>query len=809
MLYWSIVFLLVALTAGLLAMAFTEAGARKILPAPDSQTRRDAATYVPAWFKRLRARSLSAARRIRSTQFAKRPWQRCVLNLVFCTTPIVAALVSIGFYHVYFDRSELPDIEAFVRFEFPTVGTVFDANDQPLIELAKEYRKITKYEDIPSIVRDAIIATEDKRFFSHGGVDFSVIPRLLGKVRMRALVARVVGFGRYDQIANPAFLPQGGSTITQQLVRGYFLKNLTTREKSNQLLYAGIFPRSLSSLVGARTVNMLVRKLEEIRLSLWIETEMQNRFGSKRKAKEEILARYASFIYMGYGQYGFATAAEYYFGRTLDSFTADDADKAALLAGIAKSPRYYAPSAKETARVLRRRNQTLALMAANGFISQDSVNSAEQRPIQVIARRKVKILQAPAVLGTILQELKGQGADLTVEKLLAGRLQVYTTVDARVQQIANQALERGLDLYERRHPSAKGIIQGSIVVLRNRDASILAETGGRQFYRDRSAAYSDFNRVTKAMRQPGSTMKPMVYLAAFRQGGFNLESVVPDEPIGVPDKDKQSTKWISNYDQQFRGMIPLREALAESRNAVAIWLTDQIGIGSLLGTSRSLGVKTRLQPYITTALGASEVNLLELANAYRTMASGIFAEPHVIRTILRDSGEVALGNATKRSPVNVNDSALALIQEGLRGVVRIPTGTAHALDSSVFPIAVMGKTGTTNEFRDALFVGSTYGPDGITIAVRLGFDDNRSLGPKETGGRLALPVFKELMLKVYREKLVGPVPAFPAQMEQNINDYLAARSVATEERLSAINSANQPPLSVRFPDGGEGFQRLP
>ena len=124
--------------------------------------------------------------------------------------------------------------------------------------------------------------------------------------------------------------------------------------------------------------------------------------------------------------------------------------------------------------------------------------------------------------------------------------------------------------------------------------------GGRQFYKNRSAAYSDFNRVTKSLRQPGSTMKPFVYLAAFRQGTFNLETVVPDEPIGVPDGAKQDTKWISNYDKQFRGMIPLREALAESRNAVAIWLTGQIGIASVLGTSRSLGVKTRLQPYATT-----------------------------------------------------------------------------------------------------------------------------------------------------------------------------------------------------------------
>jgi penicillin-binding protein 1A len=717
--------------------------------------------------------------------------------------------VSIGFYHVYFDRSDLPDIEAFARFEFPTIGTVYDANGQPLMELAKEYRKIVKYEDIPPIVRDAILATEDKHFFSHSGVDYSVIPRVLGKVRIRALAARLVGLGQQDENESPALLPQGGSTITQQLVRGHFLKNLTTKENSNELRYAGLFPRSLSSLVGARSVNMLVRKLEEIRLSLWIEEEMQKRFGSKRNAKEEILARYASFIYMGNGQYGFPTAAEYYFGRSLATFTADDADKAALLAGIAKSPRYYAPNAKDSSRVLRRRNQTLALMAANGFIPQDNVNSAEQRPLQVIAPRKDKMFQAPAVLGTILQGLRGRG-DRSVEDLLQGRIQVYSTVDLRVQQIANEALERGLELYEKRHPGAKGIIQGSVVVLRNRDASILAETGGRQFYQDRSAAYSDFNRVTKSLRQPGSTMKPMVYLAAFRQGGVNLETMVPDEAIGVPDAGKQTTKWISNYDDQFRGMIPVREALAESRNTVAIWLTEQIGIGSVLRTSQNLGIQTRLQPYPTTALGASEVNLLELANAYRTMASGISAEPYVIRKIVSDSGEVVADNEHAGTPVDVDDSALALIQEGLRGVVRMPTGTAHTLDSSVFPIAVMGKTGTTNEFRDALFVGSTFGLEGITVAVRIGFDDNRSLGTTETGGRVALPVFKELMLRVYREKLVGPAPTFPAQMEQNINDYLAGGSIAKGESVTVLNPSNPPaPFSVRFTDRGEAIQERP
>ena len=320
-------------------------------------------------------------------------------------------------------------------------------------------------------------------------------------------------------------------------------------------------------------------------------------------------------------------------------------------------------------------------------------------------------------------------------------------------------------------------------MLRNRDASILAETGGRQLYKDRSTSYSDLNRVTKSLRQPGSAMKPIVYLAAFQQGTFNLDTLVPDEPISVPDGGKQSTKWISNYDGQFKGMIPLREALAESRNAVAIWITEQIGIASILRTARSLGVQTPLQPYATTALGASEVNLLELADAYRTMASGIFAQPYVIRKIVRDSGKVAADNEHGGPPVSVDDYALSLIQEGLRGLVRMPTGTAHALDSSGFPIPVMGKTGTTNDFRDALFVGSTYGPAGITVAVRIGFDDNRSLGPKETGGRVALPVFKEIMLRVYGENRVGPVPMFPAQMEQSIEAYLRGDSPDSADLL--------------------------
>ncbi|MGH7766383.1 MAG: transglycosylase domain-containing protein [Candidatus Binatia bacterium] len=580
-------------------------------------------------------------------------------------------------------------METFARFEFPTIGHVYDVNGQSLIGLARQRREITRYEDIPPIVRDAILAVEDKNFFSHGGVDYFGIPRVLGKIRVGTLLAGLIGLGRRDEVDSPLIFPQGGSTITQQLVRGHFLSNLTAQENSSQLRHAGLLPRVLSYVIGPRSANMWFRKMEEIRLSLWIEKEMEKRFGSKRRAKEEILARYASFIYMGQGQYGFARAAEYYFGRPLATFTIEDADRAALLAGIAKSPRTYAPSAARTDRVLRRRNQTLALMAANGFISREGMRGAGQRPIQVVARHKGKMLQTAAVVGNVLQELKDRGTDLGIEDLLQGRIQVHSTVDARVQRIMNEALEHGLELYEKRHPSAKGVIQGSVVVLRNHDAGILAETGGRRFYKARSAAYSDFNRVTESLRQPGSAMKPMVYLAAFQQGAFSLRTTVPDEPVSVPDG--AGVKWISNYDGEFKGMISLREALAESRNAAAIWITKQIGIASVLRTSRSVGVRTRLQPYTTTALGASEVNLLELANAYRTIASGVLAQPYLIRQIVRDSGEVVADSEDDEPPVDLDESALSLIQEGLRGGVRFPTGTAHALDSRDFPIAVMGE----------------------------------------------------------------------------------------------------------------------
>jgi penicillin-binding protein 1A len=284
-------------------------------------------------------------------------------------------------------------------------------------------------------------------------------------------------------------------------------------------------------------------------------------------------------------------------------------------------------------------------------------------------------------------------------------------------------------------------------------------------------------------------MKPLVYLAAFRNG-LTLDATVPDQPISVPvGSTPDGVKWIANYDAKFKGLIPARQALAESRNAVAVWIAGAVGMRKVIRTCQDLGFRTRLHPYISTALGASEVRLLELAGAYRAMASGVRADPHVIARVTDSTG--ALLYEAPGAGGQISPGSLALIQEGLRGVIRLPGGTAHALAGREFPIPVMGKTGTTSEFRDALFVGSTYGPQGITVAVRIGFDDNRSLGNRETGGRTALPIFREIMVRLYEDALVGTIPRFPRAMEERIDAYLATPAGPTAVPVADLGAAGE------------------
>ncbi len=687
--------------------------------------------------------------------------------LAGATVAGLAALLAASLAGVYLDRRAMPEMGPLLRFEFPTAGRIYDTRGQVLVELAREQRTLSRFDEIPPIVREAILAAEDRRFFSHDGIDYRSVPRVVSRIRAgtwldQLMVGAVAAPGR-------AIFPQGGSTITQQLVRGVFLQEQVARERGGAATESGL-ASALTSMVGSRSASMMLRKHEEMRLAVWLEAEMARAFGSKRRAKEEILARYASQVYMGNGQYGFARAAEYYFGTPLASLGPDDADRAALLAAIMKSPRAYAPTAADRERVLRRRNQILALMTRLRVISTATWREATARPLRVEARPAGAPPDSAAVIEHVLDELRAH--DLGLDDLAQGRVQVHTTVDLRVQAVVAAALEEGLARYERRHPGVRGLVQGAVVVLRNADGGVLAEAGGRRARPGHPSSFLDFNRARQSWRQPGSAMKPIVYLAAFRAGVITLDSLVPDEPTSVPD-GVGGRKWIANYDGSYKGPLPARQALAESRNAVAIWITKRIGIGAVMAAARDLGLQAPLKPFVTTALGASEVTLVDLAGAYRALASGVVATPYVVHGVMTGGEPGKIVSALRLAPLVIADPALALVQEGLRGVVRLPSGTAHALGRATFPVAVMGKTGTTNDFRDAIFVGSTYGPLGITVAVRIGFDDNRSLGARETGGRVALPVFADVMAGIYQAQLVGPSPAFPAAMERSITRYLA------------------------------------
>jgi len=674
-------------------------------------------------------------------------------------------------YHIRFDERDLPDIQPFLRFELPEIGQVIDIHGTVLITLAVEYRQSVAYHQVPAIVRQAILSAEDKNFFSHSGVDYTTLPRVAWKTASRSVSA---GWGSGGSFK--LRLPQGGSTITQQLVRGYFLGDRSRGEDNVVQFHRGILSTLLSTTLGVPNANKLLRKMEELRLALWLERDLTRRYGSKQRAKEEIFRRYASYIYLGNGRYGFAAASEYYFGRALSSYTHADAGLAALLAGISKSPRDYAP-VDGAASPIRRRNEILTLMVGNGWISSDRAQKSQAEPIRIVPISPIKTL-APAAIAMVVDELDQHGAEeFALADLFQGRIAVQSTVDARVQAIAQDALEAGLAVYERRHPGATGTIQGAVVVLRNSNAAILAVVGGRAIYQGRSARYTDFNRATDALRQPGSAWKPLVYLAAFRQG-MRLESTVLDAPITVSGGVGGESKSISNYDGRFKGSISARQALAESRNAVAIRLAQDVGMGRVIAIAQTMGIQSPVNQYISTALGASEVRLVELANVYRAMASESRAQPHIVRQVTDATGMVLYTAAG--SAQSFQSEAMRQVQEGLRGVIRLPGGTAHGLSGGSFPIPVMGKTGTTSANRDALFIGSTYGPAGITVAVRIGFDDNRSLGSGETGGRTALPVFKDLMLRVYAARLVGDVPKFPWEIEDGIDGYLTGRMSAVQ-----------------------------
>lgn len=695
----------------------------------------------------------------------------CYLSAYFYPRPLDYLILAT--YYFFFGESEPPDVGTLVEFKEPAIGEIYDTQGRVVIKLAQEYRRINRFSDFPPIVVGAVLSTEDRRFFEHDGIDYWV---LLTSVPWDVMGDSWTATSQHRPYFKPTIvMSRGGSTLTQQVVRLHLLSETIKLEKGGELIVNNWRTRTLAALpvIEVSHVNTILRKIRELKYSVHTEKEFVKIYGSKKKSKEELFARYANSVYLG-SVYGIGYGGEHYFGKRIRDFTKDDAAEAAFLAGMIKYPlpSVYSVKRQTPDMYLVRKNSVLRLMAVNNYITYQEAGEFMERKIEFIPLDEKT--SAPSVINDARRELGRAG--FSSEDLFKGFVHVYSTIDLRIQNIANQSLENGLAEYEKRHPERKGKVQGAVVVMAN-DGRFLAIVGGRKTYNDRTYKYSDLNRANR-LRQIGSSFKPFVYLTAF-MNGWEPDSIIADSPVPISMGYGRGNHWVNNYDKKFLGNITLCEALYRSRNAPTVRLTMTLGNGSfensgmkkVIDTARMIGVKSpfhsdtdhlgRTVYYPTSALGASEMTLVELTNAYREISSGISVESYMIERVIGRNGKIVFEKPNTRKPSSIDPKALEMIRHCLRKVITQSGGTAYSLTVSNFPVPVIGKTGTTDDFRNALFIGSTYGLSGITVGAEINFDDNAGLGDSETGARAALPIFKEIMGEIYKQGLVEPAVEFP------------------------------------------------
>ena len=544
-----------------------------------------------------------------------------------------------------------------------------------------EAHKPIRLEETPKVLIDAVLAAEDHRFFSHGGVD------------LRALVRAAWTNLRAGRVR------EGGSTITQQLVKVRLLS-----------------PR-----------RTLVRKLREAWLAALVEW---------RYSKEQILEAYLNEIYLGQrgpiAIRGVGAASRAYFGKEVHQLTTPEA---ALIAAIIRGPNIYSP-AVDPDRAREHRNTVLAQMRDLKMIKPDEYERARRAPVQV--RSLVSPGQtAPYFVDYVRQELE-QRFDTSVSRVRGVR--IATTLDLTLQRFAEAAAVRGLDRLEssaspgyRREPGRR--LQVAMLVVDPTTGEIRALVGGRDYLT------SQFNRVVSAHRQPGSAFKPIVYLAALRAGDgsplFTAASRVEDLPLTV---DSNGQPWSPrNADDRYEGIVSVRQALEQSLNAATVRVAQTVGLPTVIEMARTLGIQSPLSPVPAMALGAFEVTPLELARAYLPLANGGIRPAALSGIYSVRFGDDEVKPSILEEPARVVSPAEAwLVTSLLKGVVT--TGTGSAVRSSGLPDVVAGKTGTTNDGRDAWFVG--YTPRLLAL-VWVGFDGGEPHGM--SGARAALPIWIDFM----------------------------------------------------------------
>jgi len=495
-------------------------------------------------------------------------------------------------------------------------------------------------------------------------------------------------------------LAEGASTITQQLAKVLFL----SPEKT------------------------VTRKLREALLALEIE---------RRHTKEEILSFYLNQIYLGNGAYGMAAASEVYFGKPVGDLGLAECS---LLAALPKAPALYDPF-RNPERALARRNLVLERLGALGWAASEDVTGAKAEPLPAQRTPRARIT-APYFVEAVRRQLLER---LGLDPVYQGGLRVYTTLDAGLQRATERALETALTAVDRRHPKRSPPAQGAAIALDPATGAVRSLVGGRDW------GESSFDRALQARRQPGSSYKPFVYLAAL-EAGYSQSSVLLDAPASYPGASPRTPWAPKNYDGTFLGEMTLRKALALSRNLPTIRLLAELGKPKVDAVAHRLGLEGPLGEGLASALGVGGTTLLELVRAYAALPSGgLLPEVHFIRAVYGPDGRNLWPRPGAARRV-VDPVTAYLGADMLRAVVE--AGTAKSARALPFPVA--GKTGTTDDQRDALFVGFS---SRLAAGVWVGRDDNTPLGWGETGAQAALPAWIDLMLASAAD---GPPPPWPA-----------------------------------------------
>jgi len=629
------------------------------------------------------------------------PWK------LFFSIVVVAVFGSAGvtFGLVQWLRRDLPSPEQVTSVQTPVKTTVYDVRGRVLHEFYKENRSPVPLRQIPHHLANATLATEDRNFYHHWGVDLWGIARAATN---NALHLRAT---------------QGGSTITQQLARNLFL----THERT------------------------LTRKLKEVALAIELE---------RNYSKDQILEMYFNQIYFGEGAYGVDAAAHAYFDKPVQQLTLPEC---ALLAGIPANPSVYSPRRRPKA-ALARRAKVLRNMLTTRAITQVEFDNAINAPLGVTPARWSND-RAPYFVEMVRLHLDERfGSNAVYES----GLKVWTTLDMDLQQIAERALGRQLTTLEtelkprfthsnynaRQQLVAEGApglqptpyLQAAFVALDPHTGYVRALIGGRDWNQ------SNFNRAVQAQRQPGSAFKTFVYVAAM-DNGFKPTDIVVDEPVSFPGGEDGKPYEPRNYDRQFRGPVTLRYALQQSINIPTIKLLRKVGVAQVASYARRMGVMSPLGQNLSLALGTSEVNLLELTAAYAVLANrGIRNDPIYILRVEDRAGNVLERNAPR--PVEVlSEETAAVATSMLQSAV--DHGTGYPARARGFALPAAGKTGTTDESMDAGFVG--FIPS-LVAGVWVGYDEKRTIGPNMTGARAALPIWTDFMMEATRGR---PVETFP------------------------------------------------